>query len=63
MLADRQYTYQWLSDFLFLVEQIVMEYCGAGSVADIMRIIERPVRIEQCMLCHYWLLATPTFLA
>ena len=25
--------------------QIVMEYCGAGSVSDIMRIIERPVGV------------------
>lgn len=31
------------------LKQIVMEYCGGGSVSDIMRIIERPV----ChMICH-----------
>ena len=36
--------------------QIVMEYCGAGSVADIMRIVERPVRVQQSDLCHGLLL-------
>ena len=27
-----------------IVLQIVMEYCGAGSVSDIMRILDRTVR-------------------
>ena len=39
---------QWLCS---LPLQIVMEYCGAGSVADIMRILDRTV----CCVydCHY----------
>lgn len=30
---------------------IVMEYCGAGSVSDIMRIINRPVSVGGRGLC------------
>lgn len=40
-------------DTLTPLSQIVMEYCGAGSVSDIMRIIPRPVcSIPVLSYCH-----------
>lgn len=49
MLHTRSYTYSqyvvkyYGSYFKNTDLWIVMEYCGAGSVSDIMRIINRPV--------------------
>lgn len=39
-----------------------MEYCGAGSVSDIMRIIERPVIIHTDTCCIALLLLFPLVL-
>jgi serine/threonine kinase 3 len=35
---------------------IVMEYCGAGSVSDIMRIIPRPLKEEEIAVILYYAL-------
>jgi hypothetical protein len=38
--------YVWRKPY-FIVLQIVMEYCGAGSVSDLMRITDKTLTEEQ----------------
>ena len=44
--CDSQYVVKYYGSYFKNTDLwIVMEYCGAGSVSDIMRIINRPVRL------------------
>jgi serine/threonine kinase 3 len=46
--CDSQYVVKYYGSYFKNTDLwIVMEYCGAGSVSDIMRIIERPLHEEE----------------